>query len=233
MSIYDIDFALQTPDLMPPDKRVEPNRTLFKSFLMAAQWCRDLVLGNYRTGNTAPAFGAGPYAMFDQVLYQKKVYYSLKDSNADLPTNTSSWKLIQDNFIGFEQRLQFNGHKLIFEYALNKWFSTQFRQPVTNEPAPDYYLPKSDIYLITNTLEISCFRSGESEVESTVILVDDSSEAVYDTNLNFATYFSLTIMVPVAVWTALSAVVVDRDKIIRNFADKYITAGLFYDIQTY
>lgn len=231
-TIYDIDFNQQASDLMPPDKRDPTYLSPMRALLKAIQWCRDLVLGNYRSGATAPAFGAGPYAKYDQVLYKKKVYYSLIDANTDTPDVITSWLPIQQNFIGVDERAQYDGLKLKFEYALNKWFATQFRQPTSFVAAPDYYLPKSDIYLITNLLPISVFRVGISEIESSSVGLLDSSEAVYD-NYNFTGVYGLTIMVPVAVWTALSTVTADRDNIIRNFADKYVTAGVLYDIQTY
>ena len=230
MNIFNVNTDQQAVDLLPPDKRDTQPLSIVRALLKPLQYCRDLVFDSYKTGATAPVWVAGTYHQFDQVQYQKGVWQALVTTTA--APSTPDWMLIQPNFIGIDERAQYNGTKLLFEWALNRWFKTMFRQPTTFNAAPDYYLPKSDIFLTTNTLLINVFRVGLLEDESSSVGLLDSSEYVYD-NFAFTNTTSLSINVPVAVWTALSTVSADRDNIIRNFADKYVTAGIIYDIITY
>jgi len=115
------------------------------------------------------------------------------------------------------------GEKLNLEFALNTWFDTVFRQP----PAV------SDIYLVTNAIAVSpVFRVGASELESTSVYSNISTELVIN-DYTFTDEYNLSIMVPVAVYNALGSTNDIRDSIIRNFADKYVNAGITYDIITY
>jgi hypothetical protein len=221
-SLYDIDFNQQAIDLLPPDKRNPKNISLFQALMNGIQWCRDLILGSYKTGAIAPNYSPGTYNIYDQVVYKQKVFESLKSGNTDTPDVITSWRLIQNNFIGVDERVLFNGGLLILTYALNKWFMTTFRQP----PA------LSDIYIITNVIPVPVFRVGIEEIQCSDVYSNTSSEFVYN-NYNFADINSFTIYVPIAVYNALSSIPANRDAVIRNFADKYVIAGLFYNIQTY
>jgi hypothetical protein len=221
-TIYDIDFSKFTPEMLPPDKR--NNRfTLWVTIILSPlQYLRDLFFGSYRTGSEAPAYAAGTYAKYAQVKYNKSVYESLKAGNTDAPTVTASWKLVQQNFIGLSERIYYTGQKLTLEYAMNKWFGTTFRQPNL----------QSDIYITNNALAISVFRIAADEDSSSVVFNETSSELVIN-DYNFAVAYNFTVNCPVAVYNALSAVAGNREKIFRAFVDKYVPAGITYNIVTY
>lgn len=185
------------------------------------QWLRDLLFDSYKQGATAPSYAAGAYNKYDQVIYQKKVYSSKIDFNTDLPTVTDSWLLVQDNFIGVNERVLYNGEKIIFEWALNKWFGTTFRNP----------LAISDIYISNNLKKVPVFRVGQVETISSQVYKDHSSEYIVN-DYNFGIYNNFTIFVPLLVYNALGDPS-NRERIFRSFADKYVTFGLFYNIVTY
>lgn len=220
--LYDIDFNNQSAYLLPPDKRTANLTTLVQSLSSPLQYVRDLVLGSYKKGATAPDYVAGVYAKYDQVVYNNGVYESLVDGNNVAPSDLTKWKLIQDNFIGVDERILYNGGKLILEYALNKWFDTTFLQPPL----------VSDIYLTTNPTLLSVFRVGYTEDESSSVADFASSENVFNDYL-FSPSIGLTINIPLAVFNALGADDATREARVRNFANKYVIAGVFYDIQTY
>lgn len=220
--LYDITFDNQVKDILPPDKRTVNFVTLLQSAAKPLQYVRDLILGSYKTGATAPAYVVGVYAKYDQVIYNNSVYESLVDGNNVAPTDLTKWRIIQQNFIGVDERILYNGTKLILEYALNKWFDTTFLQPPL----------VSDIYLTTNPTLLSVFRVGITEDESSSVGAYASSENVFN-DYSFAPNIGLTINIPVAVYTALGADAATREAIVRNFVDKYITTGVFYEIDTY
>jgi hypothetical protein len=221
-TIYDIDFSKFAPQMLPPDKRYTRSVAWVKLLLSPLQYLRDLYFGSYRTGSTAIVYALGTYAKYARVRYNKIVYESLKAGNTDLPTVTASWKIVQQNFIGLSERVLYTGQKLTLEYGMNKWFGTTFRQPNN----------QSDIYITNNTLAIPVFRVARIESSSSVVFNDYSSELVIN-DYSFAVQFNFTINCPVAVYNALDAVAANREKIFRSFVDKYVPAGITYNIVTY
>lgn len=211
--------------MLPPDKRNNKMVRWIQVILSPLQWVRNLWFGEYRTGSTASAWNnlvIIPYSKYDRVIYKKAVYESLVSGNTSIPTDTTKWMLVQSNFIGLSERLLYTGQKLTLEYALNKWFGTTFRQPPST----------SDIYITNNVVPIAPFRVGLTSPVSSSVGLTSSSEFVGQT-AQFAAAINFTIYVPVAVYNALDSNSANRDKIFRSFADKYVAAGMVYQIQTY
>ncbi len=224
MGIYNANMYKIVGEVTPPNKRLDVFLHWLWSLVSPLQWLYEALFDTWRTGVSDPAYtdySAGSYDKGDRVKYINGVYESLEDSNTDLPT-TSKWVLITDNFIGVEDRVLFNGQKIIYEYALNTWFGTTF------DPVPG----DSDIYIETNAIVTGNFRTGVSEARSSSIGVTRSSEPIGDETQAIAGY-NFTIYIPTAVYNALDADSANREKIVRNFADRYCPVGLNYNIQTY
>lgn len=223
MSIFDVDYNKIGPQLLPPDKRYSRMVAWVKVLLSPLQWVRDLWMGSYRTGSTAnPWLNSSTYAKYDRVVYKQKVYESLKNGNTDNPTVQASWMVVQQNFIGVFERVLYNGNKLIFEYAINKYFGTVFRQPPNT----------SDIYTTVNQKMASVFKVGASENNSTKVSALTSSEFVVNA-YNFNSFFNMVIHVPLSLFNSLDPSSANAEKIIRNYANQYIIAGITYTVQTY
>jgi len=223
MPFFDFDIATHTVQLMPPDKRKINNVAIWQSMLSPLQWVRDNFFGTYYEGSTAAKYSTGTYNKGQQVIYDKKVYESLIDVNADLPT-TLNWFLVTSNFVGVKERVLYNGNKLIFEYALNKEFGTTFRQP--NSPVTP---TNSDIYLTNTPSSVVGFVVGATEVFSSSVGTLSSS-AFVGGNSPFVYVQNFTINIPASLATSLG---VNYAKIISSFADKYAAAGLRYTVTTY
>lgn len=222
-TIYDIDFQKFASQMLPPDKRFVRNVAWIKNILAPAQYLRDLWFGSFRTGSTAPQWvNTSPYPKYAQVKYNKIVYESLVDNNTDVPTTVETWRVIQINFIGMEERILYNGQKLVLEYAMNTWFGTVFRQP-PNQP---------DIYIQNNAVPIPVFRVGGIEDISSISYTNGSVEYVIN-QFTFAVDYNFTIYCPVAVYNALDPTLINNEKIFRAFVDKYVPAGITYTITTY
>ena len=222
-TIYDINFSTFAAQLLPPDKRFTRTVAWVKILLSPLQYLRDLWFGTYRTGSTAPQWvNTSPYNKYAQVKYNKIIYESLVANNSDVPTTVATWKVVQQNFIGLSERIYYSGQKLVLEYAMNKWFGTVFRQPPN----------QSDIYIGSNATAVAVFRSANTEDFSSVVFSDVSSEYVIN-DYTFAVAFNFTIYCPVAVYNALDPTLINNEKIFRAFVDKYVPAGVTYNIVTY
>lgn len=219
-TIYDIDFNQQAVDQFPPDKRDPQPLALMQALLKEAQWCRDLVLGSFKQGSTAPVYSLGTYALYDQVKYGKSIYECITDGTTNDPTNTIDWRLIQENFIGIDERIKYNGQKIVLEWALNTEFDGVFRQPVTGL--------NSDIYITNIAAVLSGFRIGEDETGTDVSSIGQttSSDSIGGT-YPFVQINNFQINIPSALYAATN------ESAVRNFTDKYIPAGLNYVLNIY
>lgn len=223
-TIYDLSTNQQAIELLPPDKRNTVSiawlQTLLKS---TVQWLRDALIGDYRSGSSYPTYTSATYNRNNKVIYQKGVYVSLVDGNTNVPTG-AGWYKVCDNFIGVEERVLYNGQTIVLEYALNKWFGTTFRQPGGSH---------SDIYLSNNAKPLPIFIIGGNQTMSSAIYANNSTEYILNSGSFTAGFINLNINIPTAVYNALDSNPLNRDNIIRAFADKYVNAGILYQIITY
>lgn len=216
MGIFDINFKQQAPELLPPDKRDTPRITLMQSLLGAVQWCRNLIVGSYKDGSQAPDYAPGTYSAFDQVIYNKKVYYSLYDNNTVLPTDTDWWLKIQDNFLGVAERVKFNGQNIVLEYALNQRFDGTFRPPPSVTP--------SDIYMTILPLVVSGFNVGET-TGSAVGLTTSTDAVGFKYPLIRSNNFEVHVKASIYATT--------NDQELRDFINIYVPASMKFTITTY
>lgn len=227
MGIYEVDYNLQVSEQLPVNKRLPIYIEWVKALVGPMVWLRDVIFNVFKGGVEYPEYTAGTYAKGDRVKYQKGIYESLVDSNTDLPT-TSNWILIVDNFIGVNERVLFRSEKIIFEYALNKWFNTDAYPCVWSNIAGD-----STIYITNNEISTGFFRAGTNQDLSSAVYFGDFGQPISNDGGATSIQYAYTINVPEDVYDSLGATDEIRDYTIRNFADKYNTVGLFYNIVTY
>lgn len=219
MSIFTINISTLIDRVTPPKKRSTNLLALAVGLLSA--WNRVYnTFTAYKIGSTSPNWSAGTYDIYDQVIYERRVYESLESGNTATPDDASKWKLLLNSYLGVDMSQMFNCGKLEFEYGLNKYFGTAFVQP------PGV----SDIYITNNTIDIQVFRIGAIETTSSAMGYAGSEQFImYDYSI--ASQPALfAINVPIAFYTALGA---DAEQIIRNFADKYCACSITYEIITY
>jgi hypothetical protein len=162
------------------------------------------------------------YTKTERVIYSdKKVYECIEDAIAGINCdNTVYWVKINDNFIGASERAKYNSQKIVFEYALNKWFRVPSGDP--------------QIYIVNNIIASSAFLMGATGTYSSAM----ASGSVFSTSYmgasySVATLFDYTIYVPLAVFNAQGTTIPNRETTIRNFADIYNLIGMKYNIITY
>lgn len=215
MSFYDFNINDASVEMLPPDKRYLNNVNLIRSLLSTLQWFHDLFFHSYYEGIVPATYAPGIYNYLDQVVYDKKVYLSLINNNSDLPT-TSNWTLVQNDFIGLQERVLYNGSKLVLEYALNKEFNTTFRQPPVN----------SDIYISNDNPSVVGFLVGLTEPYCSSVGRTTSSDAIGPGG-PFLYTNNFVIHIPSA------ALALTNTQAITNFVNKYIPASLKFTIQAY
>ena len=186
----------------------------------------------------------GDNAVYEAIKYQRFITHFPTgdylapdvppDSATDNPADALAWVSqyywikIQDNFIGANERVMYNASRLIFEYALNRWFFTHFHQPSSDDSV------HSDIYIVPNQRLYDYLYMGPAENGYNYIPADYADVTVYvPLSSVLENYYDFTINVPSAVYTSLSSVSGNREKIVRNFADRINTAGMTYDVETY
>lgn len=225
--ITTVDINNEMIQLLPPHRRLQNFIIFLQSLAYPLVWnynnftdfLNGTSAGNYNFSTT--------YNIGTNVIYKFQVYQSLVNGNlGNYPdANPDKWLLVVDNFIGAYERMAYNPQKLVFEWALNHYFGTTFRQPGTGT---------SDIYILTTAPSYTSFVSFTTEDgTSDVFTVGAGGSAIYSTSI-FAssTTYQYEIHIPVAVYTALGSASV-REAIVRNFADKYTIGGVKYIIVTY
>ena len=151
------------------------------------------------------------------------------------------WVKVQDNFIGANERVMYNASRLVFEWALNKWFynsDTHFQQPVAGN---------SSIYIHPNIIDQDMLYMGPAGNGYNYIPAG-YDEAMPYLNLSSTppSLFDFSIYFPVAIYNDLVSTSIEiavgtgpvtmttlRASIVQAFANKYNAAGMTYNIITY
>lgn len=230
-SIYDFDFGVYVNNMLPVKKRTARNISWLTALLKPLQWLRDNFFNEYVNGSAAALYsGATAYVVGDRVVddLDNGVYVSFASQTGVQPSTANDpekWQKVCDDWRGVTERVKYTGQKLILEYVLNKWFRTTWLQP-NNDTTPT----RPDIYIDNNNVSNLVFVSYVDDTNSSAAFSAD----VFQQNFIADTYsFSgnwFTIYVPIATYTALGAQAEQR---IRAIADKYVIAGVTYNIVTY
>jgi hypothetical protein len=156
---YNINFNTVTKNLLPVTKRKTTFQALFDVlFANTIQSWNFIWANNYLLGtDISNAWNSGSTYNANDIVVSadNQVYQSLvaANTNHNPTTTTGYWWLVETNFVGVYERIAYNAQILTFEYALNKWFRTTFRQP-TGVP---------DIYIVNNQITPNCFVWGGSK----------------------------------------------------------------------
>lgn len=175
--------------------------------------------------------GAVSYAKGDQIIYNYAVYESLIGSNLGITpdTDANSWIKINNSFIGMAERAWFGGGRLNLEWALNRYFQTTFRQPddpITPTP--------SQIYITNTAPQYVSFVSFTTEPLTSKVYTTQTSDFVFTKEVyGIATSYKFTIHIPLVKYNSLGSTPSIRESIVRQFADKYVVSGVYYEIVTY
>ena len=216
--IYIISFSLVWEQLTPPALRALVFLNWGTVLTKPLQYLYEVIFGIYANGSTDLDYdNTTAYIATDRVVYTDRgVYECIVNSTGNLPTNTTYWKKISDNYIGIRERVNYSSSKIILEYGLNRWFQC------------------SGIYIQNNVTTTASFVMGATGQYSSAMWNTGEASSNFMTNNYYApTDNNYTIYVPVAVYNALASNNTDRTNIVRSFADKYTLAGIIYNVTTY
>lgn len=217
MAIYDYDNEIVAEQLTPPTLRESKFLAWLYVITKPIQNFWSLIFQDYKIGSNYTDFGFfTQYYVGDRVLFaDKAIYECIKNSLNNSCLDNVFWTKVNDIFIGTDERVKYSAQKLLFEYALNKFFIT------------------SGIYITNNFIDVGdVFVMDTDSTESSVMPLDSFYQEDYiDLTATYASgIYDYTIFVPISDYTTLGA---SANAIIRTFADKYNLAGMQYDIQTY
>ena len=145
--------------------------------------------------------------------------------------NINYWLPINDEFLGAKDRIRFTSQKVLFEYALNKWFDYSFVNPPLQSPLNS--VANNTIYITSNTINPNVFTIGQNLTNSSVVGVNyvDSKYFVglppnSFTQNDFTVKYDGNIVPSYLTNSAF-------ENQIKSFADKLVLAGIKYNIQAY
>lgn len=225
-----IDKDLFLAAILPPNKRTPVHLSWLKALNSGMEWLNKTNY-EYINGSIYPYYDVGTiYNIGDRVdgspSNTNYVYESLTDSNlGNSLTDSTNWMKVIISDVGADTRRMFTANKMCFEYALNKYFRTTFRQPSN----VDSYGFRSDIYIDNNEITTpNLFIGDDGTLSYTMgyIYSDHSSGYILDDTATYLPY-QYTIYVPNTLLSTYG------EQSIRNIADKYNQAPLVYQVVGY
>lgn len=239
---YSYNLANATLNLLPPSKRKPTTLALFSSSDWYLQYLHDIFFNKYANGDSSIDYNnATAYVVGDKVRYvDNKIYerIGVGSTTGTIPTDANFWMPILNNFIGVVERAKYQSFRLVFEYALNKWFKTQFNQ-FTGWDGSGNPTPLSDIYIQNTLVDTNSFIVGVDESQSSSVWASDLEQLVSVINLDYLyNPFMFVINIPTAVYDALlpaepPGITTPKDNVVRAFADNYVLGGVTYTINPY
>jgi hypothetical protein len=225
MALYDFDNEIVAEQLTPPVLRESKLLAWLYVLTKPIQNKWALIFEDYKDESVYSNYnGATTYNFGDRVIWDDKAVYEATYTNplgvaesfsGTPPSVLLFWTKVNDIFIGANERVKYSSQKLLFEYALNKFFIT------------------SGIYITNNFVDTgNVFVMDTDSTESSLMPLDSLYQEDYmDYTATYATaIYDYTIFVPVAFHTSLGA---NADGLIANFANKYNLEGMQYNILTY
>lgn len=173
------------------------------------------------------------YTIYNYVQYGRASYQCILTPTIGLhplPTNTTYWYKILDDYIGINERSKYSAQKVMLEYALNRRFS-----PSTI--TPPFSSSIRSIYITTNSVTTSnILYSAPSNTNTFSWVAPNSSTTFYYNilgNPSFTTQYNFTIYIPSGIVSQIASTWAEAQYIIAQETNKYSLSGMFYNIIQY
>jgi hypothetical protein len=214
---------------MPPNKRLTKYLAWGKVLVYPLQWLHSRLFLDYKEGTiyldwvVSTAYTKNTFVKYTN----KSIYYCIQNhtsSSIITPLDTEYWYKTQDSFIGVTERMKYNSQKIVFEYALNRWFGLTFVQPNAispiwiNTPFID-----TNSFLVSSNDENSAYAaySGTEALQYVGSTYDDTETA------------SFTIHYPSTLPATLGITEAVLKQQISTLADKIKLSGTNYNLISY
>ena len=226
MSIFSVDYnnvwQQNTPQVLRQPIQLAWGNVLLKPL----QYLHELIFEDYVNGSQYGTFDiTSAYTLSNRVIYiDRGAYECISGTTAGIvPFNSNFWRKINDNYIGAKERVLYNSQKIIYEYALNRWFQTGVNNPY----------PGNGIYIETLVTDSTTFLLGSDGPNSSDLVSNSIYAESYLGNGLINNIYDYTIWVPNAVYNALGPNITFRENTIRSVADNYNLAGMQYTVSGY
>jgi len=228
-----IDFEQLADNLNIPLLR-KPKHTAWLNILVSPltklqDWWNERL-----TGSSYSLFnGATNYTIYNTVRYGRAAYWCIKTPPTGLfplPTDTTYWYKILDDYIGLNERSKYSAQKVMLEYALNRRFSPSTITPPFSSSIPSIYIVNHLVNLV------GVLYSAPSGTNTNTWVAPNTSNRFWYSSLgnpSTTTVYNYTIYVPAAILSAIDSNPVQAKAIIEQEANRYNLAGIKFDIQSY
>ena len=125
------------------------------------------------------------------------------------------------------QRINYNGSKLVLEYAINTYFGTTFNQPPMASVIRIANIDKVEVGFLIGLTDSHCSAIGLTEDYGNIYQLTAQDALSVGISLLYVNNF--TVQFPSGSFTITSAF----ESKARNFINKYIPTGLHYTLTTY
>lgn len=240
MATPDIDFIEFGIEMLPPNKRI-PNWMAWIYGCISQLYRLNNIFYRFINGTPAQYWNSSTTYPYDRdIIYDYKVYRSLVVGNINNQPDISQtqWQLVQNSFIGMKERGHYSYPRLTLEWVLNRYFKrfltlngyVGFVQP--DSPTTPTH---SSIYITNVTPLNATFLVAPTEIGCDSVSTNVSTGFVTNTEIfNTISTCQFNINIPSSVFTAIypsSSII--AESIIRKIMDKYVIAGVYYNIVTY
>ena len=222
VKIYDIDLQVLAKNLIPIGWL---NYTWFspwvKSLTTPLSWLKTKFFVDSLNGINANIYDVGTsYIIGNKVKYGQSIYECIQASTGNAPTNTLFWVLYVIDRVGIRERLGYSCEQLKLEYALNRRYETDFRQPTSGGLRPDIYIGLNNV--------VSQFTIYTTTANN--VFTNSSDGFIYTEEVN-QNDNNITIYVPdIALFSNMGS---ELTQIVGNYVKKYICESINFNVQTY
>ena len=234
VEVYDVNYVQEK--LTPPLLRAPIRLDWLKTLTYPIQKKYDDIYGVQsfvRSFSLAKWSAVTAYVVGNRVRYGISIYECLIANTGVDPTSDSvTWFKICEDFVGIDERIKFSSQHMVFQYVLNRYLN------ITYATIPQ-------IYTVKNSIDTNGFYMGvdgdgsygEMGVGTGALTnQDDFMGTSYSLN-----QYAFTIYVPIALANSFTSETPDvvpniapnRERMVRNVADKYKLAGMTYNVVTY
>ena len=168
--LYDFDIDIIIPNLVAPVKRLPKYLGYLKALTTPLQQSWEILFSDYKSNSNYSLFDVSTtYKIGERVIWTDKCVYEAsyvnpsgfaETFNGVFPSNTLFWTKINSVFIGTDERIKYSAQKLLFEYALNRFFMVSS-------------IPADQIYIVNNFIGAgSNFLMNTSSVQNSVMPIN-------------------------------------------------------------
>lgn len=180
MATYSINQLDLIKQMLPVDKRTD----ILQSWLDALSDGSSFLnqnLSEYIYGSSYSSYDDGVVYNYGErvdgsLTNINYIYQSITASNFNNPlSDTNYWIQVNNDFIGVNERGLYTANKLTLEYALNRYFKTNFVQPdgVTSSTNSDIYI--TDNMVINDVYYLGVDFGITYSLYDTITIFDDTS----------------------------------------------------------